>query len=349
MILVTGGTGLVGSHLLLSLLQEGKKVRALKRATSNIENVLETFKYYTPAAESLFKKIEWYDAGILDLEKLSGAMDSVEEIYHCAAFVSFVPTEKKKTLDTNIKGTANLVKLSLENKIRKFCFVSSTAALGNARGGEEVNEETPRDWSVKNSVYSQSKYQSEQIVWKGIKKGLQAVIVNPAIIIGPGNWQRGSASIFTNIHKGMKFYTGGITGYVDVNDVVKCMRQLMEKNRFGERFTLVSENRSYKDVFFMVADALGVKRPSIKANPFLGGIAWRASTLGWILFRKPPVITRETVRAGFNKVYFSNKKIKNTCNMEFVPLEKSIQKTARFFISLLIAWPFSVPWWIICT
>jgi nucleoside-diphosphate-sugar epimerase len=170
-------------------------------------------------------------------------------------------------------------------------------------------------------------------VWQGIEQGLKAVIVNPAIIIGPGNWQRGSSSLFTNIYKGMKFYTEGITGYVDVTDVIKCMRLLMEKNKFGERFVLVSENRSYKDVFYMIASALGAKRPSIKATPFLGTIAWRASKLGWILFRKPPVITRETVRAGFNKVYFSNKKIKNTCNMEFIPLEKSIQKTAGFFKS----------------
>jgi len=332
MILVTGGTGLVGSHLLYDLVKSGEHVRALRRESSNLQNVLRTFEYYSPNAQELFSKIEWVYGNILDFYSLTDALDDVKKVYHAAAFVSFSPSDKYRMLKNNIEGTANIVNASLEQKIEKLCYISSTAALGTSYSGKLVDENVLWSPSKKNSTYSVSKFNSEVEVWRGIAEGLKAVILNPSIIFGPGNWERGSAKMFTTIWKGMNFYTLGVTGFVDVRDVTRAMTELMNNDISSERFIISSENLSYKEVFENIADALGKKRPDIYANTFLSEIAWRGDWLRNKVLGTSRVITKETISAGRNKVYFSNKKIKETIGIEFIPIEKTIKETAKLFL-----------------
>ena len=329
MIFVTGGTGLLGAHLLFDLVSKDNKVRALKRESSNIEAVKKVFGYYSNDS-TLFDKIEWVEGNTLDIVSLDEALQAVKTVYHCAAVVSFNPKERDEMMKINIEGTANVVNACLHAGVEKLCHVSSTAALGKKQSGELISEET--EWDNKNaSYYSKSKYWSEQEVWRGKEEGLNIVVVNPSIIIGPGKWGRSSTNVFTEVWKGLKYYTLGVNAFVDVKDVSKCMLQLMDSKTKNEQYLIVSENLSFKDLFIQIALALGKSEPFIRANALLTGIAWRANKLmsyGGMRI----VLTNETAQSSQSISRYSNDKIKKELGIDFIPVEKSIRETAILFL-----------------
>jgi len=333
---VTGGTGLIGSHLLFELVLAGKKVKALKRETSNVKQVLKVFSYYSENAEELFRRIEWVDGDMLDYYGMEKLLKGIDEVYHCAAIVSFNPKERSQMIRNNVDGTANLVNASLENNVKKFCHVSSVAALGKAENGYLVDEATNWVPVKRNSGYSESKFFSETEIWRGIEEGLNAMIVNPSIVLGPGNWNSGSAQIFKTVWDGMKFYTRGITGYVDVNDVVDAIVQLMDDNNFqkhkNQRFLLSAENLSYHEVFSLIADALGKPLPKYYASPFLLAIVWRVAALYSGLSGNPTAITRETASSSATVRKFDGSKITRELDFEYTPVAESIQQTSKLFL-----------------
>jgi dihydroflavonol-4-reductase len=334
MIFVTGGTGLVGAHLLFELTSTGKSVKALKRKTSDLQQVLKTFSYYSETPNELFNRIEWVEGDILDYFTMENILQGVTEIYHCAAIVSFDAKERQKMIANNVEGTSNIVNAAIENGVKKICHVSSIAALGRLDNQQFITEETNWVPSKKISGYSESKFFSETEIWRGIEEGLDAVIVNPSIIFGPANWETGSAKMFKTIWDGLKFYTKGITGFVDVKDVIKAMVLLMDETNFeiakNQRYLLNSENLSYQNVFCQIADSLGKPRPKYFTSDFLLSLVWRVSEFVSIITRKPALITRETV-ANSNKVYhFDGSKIVKQFNFEYLPVSKSIQQTASF-------------------
>ena len=331
--LVTGGTGLVGTHLLYRLLKANEPVRVLIRKASDTNQIKKTFSYYDADFEALFNKIEWAEGELLDIGSLEDAFDGTTRIYHTAAFVSFDPADKYSMLKNNVEGTANIVNLSLDLGIEKLCHVSSTSALGAPVDGEDVNESVMWSPSKKNSSYGVSKFYSEMEVWRGITEGLNAVIVNPSVIIGPGNWNRSSAGLIKAVRKGMKYYTHGMTGYVDVRDVVEVMKRLMDSDISGERFIVSAENLSYREVFNMIADALGEKRPTIHADKFLSSMAWRLDSVKSLLSGTPRLLTKETANAGQNRVSFSNLKVKEATGVEFTPLKIAIHDTCQLFLN----------------
>jgi nucleoside-diphosphate-sugar epimerase len=334
MIFVTGGTGLVGAHLLYELTLAGNKVKALKRKTSNLQQVLKTFSYYSDNSNELFNQIDWVDGDILDYFSLENILKEITEIYHCAAIVSFDPKERQKMISNNVEGTANLVNAAIENGVKKICHVSSIAALGRLDEGQFVTEETNWVPSKKISGYSESKFFSETEIWRGIEEGLDAVIVNPSIIFGPANWESGSAKMFKTIWNGMKFYTKGVTGFVDVKDVVKAMILLMSETNFesakNQRYLLNAENLSYENIFCQIADALEKPRPKIYTSDLMLKLVWRVAKIaGWIT-RKPSVITREIV-SNSNTIYnFDGSKISKQFNFEYQPISATIRQTSSF-------------------
>ncbi len=337
MILVTGGTGLVGSHLLLELTGKHDHVRAIHRPLSNIQNVFDIFSLYLDDPEPRYRKIEWVLADVRDIDSLLAAMDGVTYVYHAAAFVSFNPGDRTSIIHNNVEGTANVVNACLEKKIRKLCHVSSTAALGSAPPGEETTENMLWTHSKSRSMYSVSKFNSEMEVWRGIAEGLDAVIVNPSVIIGPGDWKRSSSYLFSVVWKGIKFYTEGITGYVDVRDLVHAMVYLMNSKLTGERFTISSENLSYRQVLEMIAKALDKKPPRIHATSLLISLAWRIDGLANAFTGKARSITRDTARSSKRKALFSNRKISEVMGIEFIPIDRSVRETARFFLQTHIS------------
>jgi len=335
MILVTGGTGLVGAHLLFHLLNENKPIRAIYRNEKKFENVKRIFSYYSKDADTLFNKIEWVEADLNNIPQLTEAFKDITHVYHCAAFVSFEPDKFDVLKKTNIKGSANVVNFCISNKVKKLCYVSSIAALGSSLKNEIITEETEWNKEIDNSVYAITKYGAELEVWRGTQEGLDAVIVNPGVIIGPGIWRYGSGSLIKMIYNGLKYYTTGSTGYVDVNDVVKAMIQLVKSNHKNERYILVSENLSFKDFFTKTARYLGVKPPQKEAKPLLLNIAWRLDWLKHKLTGKRRVLSKQTAKSALTETNYSNKKIKEAIGFEFLPMDKSIEITSTYFLDSL--------------
>ena len=332
MILVTGGTGLVGSHLLYQICQSETKVRAIKRAYSKTNFVRQVFSYYTEKADLLFEKIEWVNADLLNIPELDLAFQGITKVYHCAAWISFNPKHKNNMMQTNIEGTSNIVNLCLAHRIHKLCHVSSVASLGRPIYCGSTDENTPWVSSPENSYYRLSKYHSEMEVWRGIEEGLNAVIVCPAIILGPGKWEKGSSILFKQIWKGLSFYTSGTNGFVDVRDVVNVMIQLMKGKIKSERFILCSESIPFKKTFDFIAEALGKKKPEIEVGPFLSAFGWRIAKIISIISGKPPLITKEIVLAGNSLSIYENKKIKTTLNYQFKSVEQSCKDFSTLFI-----------------
>lgn len=331
MIFVSGGTGMLGAHLLYKLVKENKKVRALKREQSNLKIVEQIFSYYSVDYKKLFKKVEWIDGDILDSEGVLSAMEGAELVYHVAAIVSFDPRDKVRMIKSNVIGTQNMVNAAIVHQVKKFCHVSSISALGDATNGDLIDEETFRNPKARHSGYSTSKYLSELEVWRGITEGLSAVIVNPSIILGPGNWKSGSPSIFSNIYKGLNFYTEGITGYVDVLDVVNVMTSLMESAIQGERFVVSAQNLSFKEIFSEVAVALGVKKPTIKANAFMLGIAWRLEAIISRIKKVQPKVTKDSAYSARKPALFSSEKLIDMINFKYTPIKECTYRIAKNF------------------
>lgn len=334
MIFVTGGTGLVGAHLLYELTSAGKQVKALKRETSDVKQVLKTFSYYSENPEKLFGQIEWVNGDILDYFSLEKILKGITEVYHCAAIVSFNPKERNAMISNNVEGTSNLVNTASENGVKKFCHVSSISALGNTLNGIPVTEETNWIYSKKVTSYSESKFFSELEIWRGIEEGLDAVIVNPSIILGPTKWNNGSARFFKLMNEEFRFYTHGVKGFVDVHDVVKIMITLMDDRHFemakNQRFLLNAENLSMQELFSLIAGALEKPLPKYFTSDFILGIIWRAAKLVSIVTGKPPFLSRETAAASNKKNYYDGSKIKQFLDFEYTPIKDTIAQTSGF-------------------
>ncbi len=340
MILVTGGTGLVGAHLLYELTNSGKQVKALRRAQSNTNWVKKIFSYYSSEAEKLFSQIEWIEGDILDYMSLEEALKGISCIYHCAAIVSFHGDDHDIMLNNNVKGTGNLIDAAIHNGVKQFCHISSIAALGKTQDGSQITEETYWTPSKRKSGYSLSKFFSEMEVWRGIEEGLDAVIVNPSIIIGPGNWDIGSPKLFQSMWKGLNYYTKGISGFVDVRDVVKAMILLMDEKQFesvkNQRFILNAGNLSYQELFNKIADALHKPRPKSFASDIKLQIAWRMAKTASFFTGKRPEITREAVSGTNQNNHYSGNKITQTIGFTYQSLDNSIVDIAEIFLKDMV-------------
>lgn len=317
MILVTGATGFLGAELVKQLTDQNTSVRAIRRSSSKIPTLLENNALVT-----------WHIADINEPEDLADAFEGITKVYHCAATVSFDPKDKAKLLKINIEGTANIVNLCLENNIR-LLHVSSIAALGFPKKDELISEKHFWDYDPKAHNYAISKYQGEMEVWRGIAEGLDAVIVNPAVIIGKNAGYTGSGAIFKLVKEGLKFYTDGATGIVDVEDTAKCMILLMDSDVTAERFTLSADNLHYRDFFAEIAKGFGIKAPSKETKRWMLGIAWRAAKLASIFTGKPAALTKDAARSSFNLSYYTNQKITATFNFKFKPLDQSIAEVCH--------------------
>lgn len=339
MIFITGCTGLVGSHLTAELVkkqrtpdneqQTSSTIKLLCRENSDLsllKRVLERYGF-----NEIPDNIEFVYGDILDYDILEEAMRDVDEVYHCAAVVSFDPSDVKSLMNINVEGVKNMVNAALQCNVKKFCHVSSIAALGRALEGETIDEESPWTQSENNSVYSNSKHQGEMEVWRGIAEGLNATIVNPSLILGAGRWDSSSCELFNTVAKGFPFYTTGINGFVDVKDVVRAMIILMDNNKFGQRYCLNGALISYKDLFTLMADNFKVKAPYIRVGKFLSEIAWRVF---WIIGKikgKKPLITKETARTSTRRYSYSSAKIIKELGFQFTPIEKTVREVCDIY------------------
>lgn len=330
MILVTGGTGFVGSHLLVQLCLEHNNIRAIFRTNSSLEKVKKVFSFLTDDV-TLFEKIEWFQADITDISSMIPAFVGVKQLYHCAAFISFNPKDYREMRKINIHGTAIVVNLAIDAKVEKFCFVSSIAAVGESLTNELITEENEWNKELDNSGYSITKFGAEMEVWRASQEGVKVVIVNPGVILGSEFWDSGSGKLFSQVYNGIDFYTEGITGFVDVKDVAKAMILLMKSDVYNERFILVSENKSFKEIFFLIADAFGKKRPSKKVTKWQTEIFWRLAWLYSKFSGKEPLLSKYSARSAHSISRYSSEKILKTVSFEFQKIDDCIQEIVAKF------------------
>ena len=330
MVLVTGGTGLVGSHLLLKLAQQNQSVRALYRKGANLERVKTVFSYYSKNSKSLYETIEWAEADLNDLPKLTLAFKDITHVYHCAAYISFDPSNYKILRATNIKGTANIVNLSIANKVEKLCYVSSVATLGY--DADLITEETKWEGNQNQSVYAISKYGAEMEVWRASQEGVAAVIVNPGVILGPGFWNSGSGLLFKLAGKKQRYFTNGRTGYVAVNDVAKAMLDLMDSDIKNQRYVLVAENLTYKEILTTVAKSMEIAPPTKLASERMLQFAMVYDWLQSKLLGRKRRLSRALCRALVRDCKFSSKKIKTDLkSFKFTPISEATQQVVQYF------------------
>ena len=336
MIFLTGGTGMLGAHLLYDLTKSGEKVRALKRKNSDLLAVKKIFSWYTTDADRLFRSIEWFEGDLLDCLAIREAMAGADTVIHAAAKVSFLPADSSDILYENTTGTATLVDAALELKVRRFCHVSSIAALGEQDGLVAVDETLSWKNNRKRSAYSESKFQAEMEVWRGIQEGLQGVIVNPSVILGPGKWNSGSPRLFQTVWNGMRFYTEGSNGFVDVRDVSRAIITLLQTDDWervkNQRFVLSAENLPYREIFEAIAVALNQKKPNVHANRLLLQLGWRASALISLLTGKEPGLTKETARSSVKQAMYDGSKVAGAIDFSYTPISNTIQHIGKIFL-----------------
>lgn len=338
MILITGATGLLGVHLLMELCQkEHIPIKAVYRSETKKNKARQVFLNYNPYSEAVEKwlRITWVKADITDIPSLKIAFKDITQVYHCAGYVTFNRKKFNLLKKINIEGTANLVNIALSNKVSKFCHVSSIATLNKDIGTITFNEDSPWNTEANNSGYAISKFGGEMEVWRGIQEGLNAVIVNPGVIIGSGFFTKGSSKIFSSVNKGIPFYTTGSTGYVSVVDCVQIMHRLMEENIFNERFILVGKNIAHKKVIDNIAQHLKVKTPEKRIGKswlnLIGKIEYALSSIS----RYKPSIHLDVINSLYDNSIYENEKIMNTLSWHFEDLDTSLKKVSKDYQSSL--------------
>lgn len=323
---------MVGAHLLFELATAGEDIRAIHRKSSDLQKVKKVFSYYTSAenAEELFSSIEWQVSDITDIPALTEAFKEVRKVYHCAALVDMGANMEKAMRKVNIKGTANVVNLCIANKIEKLCYVSSIASLGRPLNGDIVSESSLWNPEEDHSDYAISKYGAEIEVWRGSQEGLQIVMVNPGVIIGPGFWNSGSGSAFSRIDKGLNYHFPKVTGFVGIKDVVQAMQTLMESDIRNEKFILVSENLSFTEFFSLTADSIKRPRPNKLLKKWMINLGWFFQKIG-SLFGSKQQFSSNSAEALYERTYFSSEKIKNELSFNFTPITEVIAETGNFY------------------
>ena len=323
MILVTGATGILGRVIVLDLLKQGFAVRATKRKSSNIDELRNSYTFYTENPEEFFNKIEWVDVDFDDLESLNTALIGVEEVYHCAAKVSFHPNDKAEMYHSNIDATRNLLYACENYNIKKFCFISSIAVLDGVDENGEITEDSDYNPKISHSAYATSKHFAEMEVWRASAEGLNTVIVNPGVIIGSGNWKSSSGEIFSTFEK-FPYTMSGSSAYIDVRDVSKIATNLMKNNIFGERFIVVSESKKFAEVANFVREKLGKSKAKILPK-FVLNIGYVFNLLfGW-LFPALKLMNKINIEAVTSHHKISNRKIVEKLDYKFISMEESLE------------------------
>ena len=319
-ILITGGTGFLGSYIIKQLVEKNYAVRAIRRG-----NKLPTW-----ISKEITDKVEWVEGDILDVVALQDAMESVDTVIHSAAIVSFLRKDREQMYQVNVEGTANVVNMALEKNVSRLVHISSVAALGRTAGGGHVNEEKKWEESKVNTHYAKSKFKAELQVWRGVSEGLDAVILNPSTILGFGDWHSSSCAIFKQVYEGFNWYTPGINGFVDVEDVAKATLLCMESDISEQRFIINGDTWPFKKLQDTIADGFSKKRPARKTTPFLLGVAWRMEKLKSLFTRKKPLLTKESARVAQSQTWFENDKILTALQgFSFTPLEETIKKACE--------------------
>lgn len=314
----------MGAYILKELVQQGYNVRAIKRSSSRLPFFIDA---------EVLRKVEWVEGDILDVISLADAMEGVDTVIHCAAIVSFHHSDRSQMYRVNVEGTKNVVNVALEQQVQRFVYISSVAAIGRKITGTVVDESAKWENNKANTHYAISKFYAELEVWRGFSEGLQGVILNPATVLGYGDWNQGSCGLFKSAYNEFKWYSRGVNGFADVEDVARATVALMKSDITDERFIICNDNWPFRKLFDTMADCFGKKRPSKEATPFLAGLAWRLEKVKSILTGKKPLLTKESAKVANSFTRFSNEKLlKALPGFSYRPLEETIKRACKMYM-----------------
>ena len=316
-ILVTGATGFLGSHLTRLLVQTGHQVRVLRRATSP-----------TRLIDDL--ELETAIGDVTDAAAVGRAIAGCEAVFHVAGLVSFWNGDRAALHAVNVLGTRNVVEACLSHRVKRLIHTSSISAIGFAPDGRPGDENIPYNWS--RLPYCDSKRGGEEEVRKGIARGLDAVILNPGVIFGPGDLHFHSGAMVLQMAKGrIRFWFDGGCCTCDVGDVAAAHLAALSKGRSGERYILGGENFSWRALLQLIAETTGVPAPSRRiSTPVLKLVAAGYRLKGLLTGRRPP-ITPEAIRISSVPVYFSSEKAKRELGYRASPFRESVKKTFEWY------------------
>ncbi len=322
MIFVTGANGLLGSHICKALIDKNYQVKALVRKGSD-QSLLNQIEQH----------IEIVHGDILVPEELNTYLTGVDTIIHCAAIVSFHQADKALMQEVNVTGTTNMVNLALNHNINYFIQISSVAAIGRLLGKGTVDETSKWEESKFNSNYANSKHLAELEVWRSMEEGLEAVVLNPSVIIAPDHFDRSSGQLFKYVWEENLFYPDGLINYVDVNDVTEAILTCLKDKIKTERFILNGGAVTYKSLFEGIATRLNKKPPKYKSHHLLIKIGMYLDWFKSLFTGKRPIITKETVLLSGAEIYFNNEKAKTKLNISFAPLSGTLDWACNKILS----------------
>ena len=319
--LVTGATGLVGAALVRQLVDAGEPVRILRRDSSPLTLL-------GPAAA----RVEHAAGDVTDPDAVADAMVGVGRVYHAAALLDFGGKRAEKRLfEVNVGGTAHVVDAAREAGVERLVHVSSIAALGRPEEpGGAIDEATPWVESAMNTAYARSKRAAEQEVQRGVAEGLDAVIVNPALVFGIGRPGEGTMRIVERARRGRLWLAPpGTTAVVDAEDVAAGMRAAMARGATGERYVLSAENLPWTTLLATLSDAFGQAGPRgvVPGGALVAG-AVAAETLARVTFTSAK-LTREQARAAAAAYRYANRKAVDELGVAFRPFRETAERLAR--------------------
>ena len=316
-VLITGGTGFLGSYIIKNLVERGYRVRAIRRSPK-LPFFIDT---------TIWDKVEWVEGDVLDVVSLQDAMHEIDAVIHSAAIVSFTKDARKEMYAVNIDGTANVVNIALETGVRRLLHVSSIAALGRTAKASTVTEEKTWEENKNNTHYAITKHHAEMHAWRGFAEGLEGVVINPSTILGYGDWHQSSGAIFKNAYKSFPWYTKGVNGFVGVEDVAEAAVQLLFSDINEKRFIVSAENRSFQSLFTAIAEGFAKKPPHRYANRTMSEIAWRIEGLKSIFTGGKPLLSKETAKIAHSQTSFDNSALLyNLPAFSFTPLDVVVNK-----------------------
>jgi len=316
---------------LYELAARGHSLRALYHSPDKLDRVRKVFGFYCSDPDVLLKHIEWLQGDIRDTFFISDALQHITHVYHTAGLISFNEKDKRRLMEINVNGTSNLVNACLEQGVQKLCHVSSIASLGEAQPGEPITENMIWSPGSSASSYSVSKFKGEMEVWRGIHEGLNAVIVNPSVIVGPGMWFSQGASLLKQVRKGLVYFPAGAGGYVDVRDVAHAMVLLTESNATGERYTINSQNLSHREIINYMAEAMNKTLPSRRLTSLIIKLACSYEYMRALITGKSPRITLKTMDVASQTTSYSNQKILSF-PIQFISIRESIQFAVELYL-----------------